>query len=132
LKDANKVCFSFVDHGVGGFKSLDNKPKKNKFHDWKNKLKRAFSFQDNSDVLKLILEGNLHQTVTNKHFRGKGLPGIKLSFNRNQLSNLYTITNDVYADIENKNYKILKQSLFIGYIISRLLFDIPFFSLDKK
>ena len=105
--EERKVAFSFVDFGIGIFASLNNKTSKSKFFNWAEKLKKAFTFRDNADLLKLILDGELHKTVTNKHFRGKGLPGLQTLMKRNQISNLYIVTNDVKADVKNDSYKTL-------------------------
>ncbi len=106
----NKVCFSFVDFGVGVFESLNQKGKGSKFFDWAKKMASRFSYKNNAELLKLILEGDLHKTVTGEHYRGKGLPGIKEAFNRNQISNLCIITNDVLADVKNNNYIMLNKN----------------------
>lgn len=104
-KEEKKVSFSFIDFGVGVFKSLDNKTNTSKFFGWKEKLAKAFNYTSNVELLKLILEGKMHKTVTNKHFRGKGLPGIREVMKRNQISNLHIITNDVYCNVEKNEYK---------------------------
>lgn len=108
IAEHNKVAFSFVDYGVGVFNSLNNKTKKSKFHGWTSKMTDKFKYGSNADLLKLIMEGELHRTVTGKHWRGKGLPGIFEAFKRNQISNLYIITNDVFADVSSNNFKTIK------------------------
>lgn len=105
-----KVCFSFVDFGVGVITSLNNKPHNSKFHNWLNKLTKHYTFSNNAELLGLILEGKLHLTVTDKHFRGKGLPGIAEVQRRNQISNLVIITNNVKADVSKNEYKLLDNS----------------------
>lgn len=102
-----KVSFSFVDFGVGIFTSLNKKPDGHKFHGILNSLKNRFKTENNFDLLKLILEGELHRTSTNKHFRGKGLPGIFEARTRNHFNNLVIISNDAYADVDNNIYKQL-------------------------
>lgn len=102
-----KVCFSFVDFGVGVFKSLENKPPASIFYRWKEKLRTMFTMNNNADILSHILQGNLHRTVTGEHYRGKGIPCIKAALDRNQLSNLHIITNDVRGDVKNDSYSIL-------------------------
>lgn len=102
------VSFSFIDFGVGIFESLENKPMKDKFYGWLNKL--IGRFNNNADLLKLILNGEFHQTVTGEKFRGKGLPGIAKAVERNQISNLHIITNNVRCDFSNSTYELLKNS----------------------
>ena len=103
-KKEDIVSFSFIDFGVGVFESLSNKKNESKWFDWQNKLEKVFSFKNNTDILKLILNGNMHKSVTGKPYRGKGLPGIYSSFKRNQMSNLHIITNDVHANLENNTF----------------------------
>jgi hypothetical protein len=106
-KNENKVTFSFVDYGVGVFKSLENKPEGNKFYKAKDKMLAVFGLTNNAELLRLTLNGELHKTVTGKHYRGKGLPGINDALNRNSFSNLHIITNNVHADVSNGIFKEL-------------------------
>jgi len=116
IKEDKKVCFSFVDFGVGVFTNLESKNENSKFYKWAEKLSQLFRFNNNADVLKLILDGVLHKTVTEKHYRGKGLPGIAEAMRRNQLSNLHLITNDVYCNASKNEYRTMKDS-FSGTFI---------------
>lgn len=103
-KAGKKVQFSFVDYGVGVFESLSGKKEDSMFYDWKNKLASLFNFTSNAEILELVLKGELHKTVTDKYYRGKGLPGIYEVLKRNMISNLFIITNDVRADVTNEKY----------------------------
>ena len=105
-----KVSFSFVDFGVGVFTNLESKNRSSKFFGWTKKLSKLYKYGNNAELLKLILEGHLHQTVTGKHYRGKGLPGIAEAFQRNQISKLHIISNNVFCDLENNDYRMLKES----------------------
>ena len=113
VPEEKKVCFSFIDYGVGVFSSLEGKNKgiRTKFKNWKEKLKEKHMYSNNAELMKLILEGTLHKTVTKKHYRGKGLPGIMEVARRNQVSNLHIITNDVHADLSKSEYSILGENL---------------------
>jgi hypothetical protein len=104
IKEENRVCFSFVDYGVGIFKSLNNKPSNSKFYKAMEKLKSLVGLSNNAGLLESILKGKLHETVTGFYFRGKGLPGIYEALGRNSFSNLYIISNNVFADVVNGNY----------------------------
>lgn len=104
-KKENKVSFSFVDYGVGVFKSLENKPEGNKFYKAIDKMLAIFNHTNNAELLRLVLTGEMHKSVTGEHYRGKGLPGINDAFTRNSFSNLFIISNDVYADVSNNIYK---------------------------
>lgn len=103
----NKACFSFVDYGIGVFTSLERKKASEKFYGILSEIKKAIIDPSNANVLERILDGELHRTATGQSYRGKGLPGIKTALNRNQISNLYIITNDAYANVcENKYIKL--------------------------
>jgi len=110
LKEENRVCFSFVDYGIGVFHSLDNKKADSKFWGWRDKIEKKYSYKNNAELLRLILEGKLHQTVTNNHFRGKGLPGIKEALDRNSISKLTIITNNVFAKISENEYQTINKN----------------------
>lgn len=101
------VSFSFVDFGVGIFTNLQNKRSDSKFFGWYEKIFIKFGIRDNANILKLILTGQLHQTVTGKYYRGKGLPGIAEVMKRNQISNLHIITNDVFSCPSEGIYRTL-------------------------
>lgn len=115
-KDRKVVSFSFIDFGIGIFNSLQNKNPDNKFYGWREKMNKAFNFSNNAELLKLILQGNLHKTVTGNYYRGKGLPGIQNEFNSGSISNLHIIANDVYADIEKDKFITLSNSLLGTFV----------------
>ena len=79
-------------------------------------MKQLFVFSNNAELLKLILQGELHKTVTGKYYRGKGLPGIYNAFRTGSISKLHMITNNVYADIENDKFINLSNSLLGTFI----------------
>lgn len=106
----NKECFSFVDYGIGVFTSLENKRAGSKFFGMIDVLRRKLIEPNNAKVLRLILDGELHRTATRQSYRGKGLPGIKTALERNQISNLYIITNDAYASVCEDNFVTLSNA----------------------
>ena len=118
--DEKQVSFSFIDFGIGVFKSLENKMPGSKFYKWAEKLMTRFQFGNNAELLRLILDGQLHSIVANEHFRGKGLPGINEALKRNQISNLFIVTNNVWADIATNNYITLKEDLEGTFIYFKL------------
>lgn len=65
---------------------------------------------NNAKILNLILEGELHRTSTGHYYRGKGLPGIKTALERNQIDNLYIITNDAYGNVCKNKFVTLQHS----------------------
>lgn len=93
----NVVGFAFIDFGVGVFTSLNNKPDSSILYNWMEKIYKRFKIGENFEVLKLILDGDFHQSVTGKPYRGKGLPGIADAYRRGQISSLRVITNNAYA-----------------------------------
>lgn len=116
-KISKKVSFIFIDYGVGIFESLRTRPEtNNKWFGWFSKIAYKFKYGGNDEVFKMLLEGELHLTVTGQHFRGKGLPGIKQVFDRNQISNLQIISNDIHANIEKNQYSKLN-SEFSGTFV---------------
>jgi hypothetical protein len=112
-----KSLFTFFDFGVGVFGSLDNKSPGSKWFGWRSKLFTLFTQTDNAEILAKMLQGELHRTVTGQHFRGKGLPGINEVLERGGISRLLIITNDVYADVANKEYRLLSIP-FNGTLVS--------------
>lgn len=113
-EDRNTVCFSFVDYGVGVFNSLEHKKPGTKFFGALELIRKREP--SNNKILQLILEGELHKTSTGQYYRGKGLPGIKTAMERNQISNLYIITNNVFANAD-KNIFVTLQNEFSGTFI---------------
>ena len=107
----NKACFSFFDYGVGIFTSLKTKKEGAKFFRGLDRLHEFFGYKNNAEDLPLILVGKLHMTSMNTSYRGKGLPGMKETLDRNLISNLHVITNDSFADVANSDYKTLNCSL---------------------
>lgn len=109
-KHNKKVSFAFIDFGVGVFTSLNNKRHGSKFFGIVDKLKERVKFGSNADLLRLIMDGTLHRTATGKPYHGKGLPGINKVRERNQISNLNIITNDVHASLDNDMFRIMPKS----------------------
>lgn len=116
-KNNRKVCFSFIDFGVGIFRSLDEKEPGDRFYGWKLIFQKIFPWADtNEKLLKIILEGELHRTVTKDYFRGKGLPGIKNALDNDRLSSLVIISNNVYANVSKNDYHLLKNELIGTFV----------------
>lgn len=110
-KDPNTICFSFIDYGMGIFASLANKPPTDKFFGWVDKIKNICSPEKHYEVLKTMLSGEFHNTVTNSYFRGKGLPGIYREFSKGAIHNLIIISNDTYGNVAKNDYRSLKNEL---------------------
>lgn len=116
-KEQKRVSFYFVDYGVGIFESLKSKPPKNKWFGWLDKIRTKLIHGGDDEIIKLLLNGEMHMTVTGQHFRGKGLPGIKEVQDRNQISSLKIISNDVFADVDKANYYKLSNN-FSGTFVT--------------
>lgn len=108
IQAEKRVTFSFVDYGVGVFNSLRNKKPNDKFYGVFEQLyaRSIGRMTGNSDtaLLPLIFQGELHRTATGKTYRGKGLPGIYQALQRNQISNLAMITNNVVYNSKKGTY----------------------------
>lgn len=116
-RENKKVSFIFLDYGIGIFESLKNKPEEGKWEKLRNYISNLLNKEDNSNLLKLLLEGEIHMTVTGKHYRGKGLPGIREAMIRNDISNLSIVSNDVYSNVTNNIYTTLNNE-FSGTFVS--------------
>ena len=116
--DNKKVVFGFVDYGVGIFRSLKNKSPEDKLYGGLEKLLQKFPFADNdAKLMKLILEGQLHKTATQQTYRGRGLPYIHSCQMNDSIDSLVIISNNVYADVKNGEYKLLDNE-FIGTFVT--------------
>jgi hypothetical protein len=94
-----RVCYSFVDTGVGIFKSLNI--------DWIRRAFRRLRQGDNSKLLLAILEGRV-ESSTGLPYRGKGLPTIYKKSQAGNIQDLFIIANDVYAGVSDGDYRKLE------------------------
>ena len=74
-EQSKKVCFAFIDYGIGILESLTRKETSHKFFGIIQKIQKKFNSKSNADMLKHLLDGDMHRTVK-EYYRGKGLPGI--------------------------------------------------------
>lgn len=93
-----RVCYSFVDTGVGIFRSI-------KVH-WVRRAFRKIGVRKNFDLLLEILKGQV-ESRTGLAYRGKGLPTIYKKSQSGDIKSLFIIANDAYADVTNGVYKQL-------------------------
>lgn len=107
----NRLCFAFIDYGMGIFNSLRSKRPGEKFFGWMDKLKSIIDTTKNSSVLRSMLSGEFHRTVTRMYYRGKGLPGIYHELEKKSITKLVVISNDAYADPINDKYYDLPNKL---------------------
>jgi anti-anti-sigma regulatory factor len=96
FKKENYVSFSFIDNGVGILETLQRKIGERLLNIFKGK----------KDLLLSAFHGEIGSR-TGLSFRGKGLPFILDKLNRNYISNLFILTNNVVLDYKtDKFYKI--------------------------
>lgn len=116
----NQVAqFAFVDLGIGIFKSLERQNPQ-----WWIDFKTKLGSKRRSDILKDLLADQTvgsslplrNRTSTWEGHRGKGLPNIANRNRKKQTRRLRIVSNDVFADIENSEYRMLKQD-FSGTVI---------------
>lgn len=93
---AQKAGFSFIDMGVGIFRSR-------KMRSLAVSIKRLLGLQKNCDVLKEIADGRLGSRTKLK-YRGKGLPSIYRAFERGHIRNLVILSNDAFADFARNRF----------------------------
>lgn len=94
-KETKATSFSFIDTGVGIFKST----KVQKLTKFAVKL----GLYSNINILRDLLEGKI-QSSTGLKYRGKGLPKIYSDFRENHLNKLHIISNDVYANLTDGTF----------------------------
>ena len=85
------VVFCLLDTGVGIFKSA-------KLRRMRDQLMRVFGIRNNATILSSILNGDLGSR-TGLPYRGKGLPAMKIEFNRGQIKNLIVAANDALCEL---------------------------------
>ena len=110
-ENPKRIGFSFVDYGMGIIRSLQTKGTDSKFYGCLNKLKSLINIENDSEILNSLLNGEIHKTVTNKSYRGKGLPGICNQFHHNAITRLIVISNKAYVDVGKDEHYVLEHNL---------------------
>lgn len=95
---AKKAYYSFVDNGVGIFRS--KKP-----HILASALK-LLGIKTNAELLEKMLHRQI-PSRTKIPYRGRGVPSIYNSLIRGDIGNLIIVTNDVYAKVQQSEYRRL-------------------------
>lgn len=93
-----RVCFTFVDAGVGIFRSLRLRKLQT--------LYRRLGFKTDAAILRDMLLGRV-ESSTGISYRGKGLPSIYKLSQLGKIKSLVIIANDVYADVGAGRYETL-------------------------
>jgi hypothetical protein len=96
--ERKRVCFTFVDVGVGIFESV--RLGKIRF------LYRLVGLRKDTDILRDLLQGKV-ESSTGYSYRGKGLPAINRLSEAGRIESLIIVANDVYANVSASEYKIL-------------------------
>jgi hypothetical protein len=97
--EKKRVCYTFVDMGVGIFRSVKMHPIQRTF--------RKLGFGGNAQLLREILLG-LVESSTGLPYRGKGLPAIFRKSQAGNLKSLFIVANDVFANVSTGDYLTLK------------------------
>jgi len=115
---AKVARFAFLDLGVGIFESLQRKPVGSPWQVGKEMLFDLFKYSNNAEFLALILNGELHRavSVTGENHRGKGLPAIADCIPKQQLSALRIVSNDVFANPGEGDYRLMSKCFNGTYI----------------
>lgn len=117
-EQTHEATFSFIDFGVGIFRSLANKKQGEPLYGALDYIIQRFPMvTTEADRLQLILEGKVRLTQFNEYYRGKGLRNIYLKHHRNYISELSIISNYASFKAENDDYHSLRNE-FIGTFIS--------------
>lgn len=111
-KNNNLVDFYFVDYGQGILKSLENKTSKRIWDGFWSSFKDMVDSNREPDIIKALLAGE-HRNPKNRsdpYFRGKGLPGIRQVLEREEISNLHIITNNVFVETMHNKFERLNRN----------------------
>ena len=114
----HEATFSFMDFGVGIFRSLANKKQGEPLYGALDYIIQHFPLiKTEADRLQLILEGKVRLTQFNEYYRGKGLRNIYMKHHKNQISDLSIISNYASFKADKDDYHSIKNE-FIGTFIS--------------
>jgi hypothetical protein len=102
-----KICLTFVDTGVGIFRSIRIRTVR-KIYDF-------FGGKDDPDILRDMLDGKVPSSTT-LSFRGKGLPYMNRLARANKISSLVIVANDVYGNVSSNIFTKLRNS-FHGTLV---------------
>jgi hypothetical protein len=94
-----KICFTFVDTGVGIFRSVRIGVVR--------KIYDLFGGREDTDILRDMLLGKVPSS-TKLSFRGKGLPYMNRLAMEKRISSLVIVANDVYANVSSETFEQLR------------------------
>ncbi len=114
----HEVTFSFIDFGVGIFRSLENKKPGEPLYGAMDYIKQHFPLAKTQvERLRLILEGKLVESQSSEYYRGKGLANTYMRFHKKQISDLSIISNYASIRAAQQDYHAIKNE-FMGTFIS--------------
>jgi len=93
-----KICLTFVDTGVGIFRSVRLSTVR--------KIYSLFGVKNDSDILRDMLQGKVPSS-TRLSFRGKGFPYMNRLALEKRISSLVIVANDVYANVSSGKFEML-------------------------
>jgi len=94
-----KICFTFVDTGVGIFRSVRIGTVR--------KIYDLFGGKKDADILRDMLLGKVPSS-TKLSFRGKGLPYMNRLAMEKRISSLVIVANDVFANVSSETFEQLR------------------------
>ena len=101
-----RVCYTFLDTGVGIFRSIRIRGLRKAYH--------LIGIQNDADILRDILKGKV-ESSTGLSYRGKGLPAIfRLSQAVEVAKNLKIVSNGLYADVAKRELPDILATEFKG------------------
>lgn len=114
----HEVTFTFIDFGVGIFRSLKNKKPGEPLYGAMDYIIQHFPLASTEvDKLRLILEGQVTLTQSKEYYRGRGLRNIYQKAKKGQIANLAIISNYASTRVFENDYHALKNE-FLGTFIS--------------
>lgn len=96
------ACFTFLDTGVGIFKSVKLGTIKSAYR----LAGKLLGINDDSDILRDILQGKV-ESSTGLRYRGKGLPSMHDALVAGRLQSLVVVSNSVYANVKLGDFRTL-------------------------
>ena len=121
-KENKKVDFYFVDYGQGILRSLERKSNPNIWNNFWDNFKKLVDLGSEEKVIECLLKGE-HWSPEQRiqpYYRGKGLPSIRESIDRKQISNLQIISNNTRSDVDLKSFVRLSKNFNGTFIHWRL------------
>ena len=99
--ESSKTSYSFLDLGIGIFESL---PVQN----FKRNVLQFIGLRSNLDLVEKLFAGEI-KSRTARPERGKGIPQVFECSQDNAFEKFILISNDIYADLKTKEYRLLNK-----------------------